>query len=94
MKGTQNHLSHKGFSLIEVGIRVEAIIKVDLEIAMHIRDDQCIIKTLEVGLEVILATEEIMDIICEVVRSIKTTTMTIEGIIIEVKVMIEIGVGH
>ena len=35
-----------------------------------------------------------MDITHEVVRGTKTITMIIEGIIIEVKVMIEIGVGH
>ena len=35
-----------------------------------------------------------MDIMCEVVRVIETITMITEGIAIEVKVMIEIGVGH
>ena len=35
-----------------------------------------------------------MDITCEVVRGIETITMTIEEIIIEVKVIIEIVVGH
>ena len=35
-----------------------------------------------------------MDIIHEVARGIKTITMITEAIIIEVKVMIEIGVGH
>ena len=61
---------------------------------MHIEDVQCIIKVLEVGQEVILAIEEVMDITCEVVRGIETITMIIEGIITEVKVMIEIGVGN
>ena len=51
MKGTQNHLSHKCISPIEVGIRVEAIIEVDLEIIMHIGDIQCTIKIVEVGPE-------------------------------------------
>ena len=55
---------------------------------MHIGDVQCIIKILEVGLEVILAIEEIMDIICKVVRDTETIRMIIEGIIIEVEVMI------
>ena len=94
MKGTQNHLSHKCISSIEVGIRVEAIIKIDLEIIMQIGDIQCTIKILEVGPEDIFAIEEIMDITCEVVRGIKIIIMIIEEIIIEVKVMIEIGVGH
>ena len=61
---------------------------------MHIGDIQCIIKILEVGLEVIIAIEEIMDTMHKVVRDTKTIAMTIEGIIIEVEVMIEIGVGH
>ena len=94
MKGTQNHLSHKCISPIDVGIRVEVIIKIDLETIMHIGDVQCIIKILEVGLEAIIAIEEIMDIMCKVIRGTETITMIIEGIIIEAKVMIERGVGH
>ena len=35
-----------------------------------------------------------MDIMHEVVRGIKTVAMITEGTAIEVKVMIEIGVGH
>ena len=61
---------------------------------MHTGDIQCIIKILEVGLEAIIAIEEITDIICEVIRGTETITMITEGIIIEVEVMIEIGVGH
>ena len=72
MKGTQSHLSHKCISPIEVEIRVEVIIVLDLDLeAMHIGDIQCTIKTLEVGIEVTLATEEITDITCEVVRGVK-----------------------
>ena len=93
MKGTQNHLNHMYISPIEVEIRVEAIIMVDLKI-MYIGDIPCTIKILEVGIEVTLATEEIMDITCEVVRGIESITRNIEETIIEVKVMIEIGVGH
>ena len=58
---------------------------------MHIGNVQCPIKTLEVGTVVTLATEEIMDITCKVVKCIET--MNIEETIIEVKVMIEIGAG-
>ena len=94
MKATQNHLSPKCISLIEVGIRVETIIEVDLEIIMHIGDVQCTTKILEVGPVVILVIEEIMDITCEAVRGIGIIIMIIEEIIIEFKVMIEIGVGH
>ena len=45
-------------------------------------------------LEVILTIEEIMDIMCKVAKGIKTITMITDGIIIEVKIMVEIGVGH
>ena len=93
MKGTQSHLSHKCISPIELEIKVEVIIAVDLE-TMYIGDVQCTIKTLEVGIEVTLATDENMDITCEVVRGIETITMIIEETIIEVRVMTEIGVGH
>ena len=93
MKGTQSHLSHKCISPLEVEIRVEVIIVVDLE-GMHIGDIPCTIKILEVGVEVTSATEEITDITCEVVRGIEIITMTIEETIIEVRVMTEIGVGH
>ena len=41
----------------------------------------------------IIAIEEIMDIMHKVIRGTKTITMIIEGVIIEVKVMIEIRVG-
>ena len=61
---------------------------------MHIGDIQCITKILEVEIEVILTIEEIMDIMHEVDRGIKTITMITEVTIIEVKVMIEIGVSH
>ena len=61
---------------------------------MHIGDIQCTIKILEAGIEVALATEEIKDITCKVVRGIGTVTMIIEQTIIEVRAMIEIGVGH
>ena len=93
MKGTQNHLSHTCISLIEVEIRLEVIIIVDLEI-MLIGDTHHTIKTLEVETEITLAIEENMGTTCEVIRGIETITMIIGETIIEVKVMIEIGVGH
>ena len=61
---------------------------------MPIGDIQCTTKTLEVELEVILVIEEIMDIMHKVARGIETIPMIIEGIIVEVKIMVEIGVGH
>ena len=94
MKATHSHLSHKCIIPIEVGIRVEAIFEVDLGIIMPIGDVQGTVKISEVGPEVILTIEVIMDITHRVVRGIITITVIIEEIIIEVKVKIEIGVGH
>ena len=66
---------------------------VDLEI-MHTGDAHCTIKLLEVETEVSLVIEKITDTTHEVVRDIGTITMIIGETIIEVKVMIETGVGH
>ena len=93
MKGTQSHLSHKDISPIEVEIRVEAAFMVGSEI-MPIGDAHHIIKTLEVETGVTLVIEEITDTTQEVVRDTGTIIMTIGETTIEVKVMIEIGVGH
>ena len=59
---------------------------------MHTGVVLCITRTLET--EVILIIEEAMDIICKVIRDIEIITTITEGIIIEVKVMAEIEVGH
>ena len=93
MKGTQSHSSHKYISPIEVEIRVQTTFLVGLEI-MHIGDAHHIIKILEVETKVTLVIEEIIDTTHEGVRDIGTITMTIGEIIIEVKVMVEIGSGH
>ena len=93
MKGIQNHLSHTYISPTEVGMKVEAIFTVGLEIT-HIGDAYHAIKILEEETEVTLAIEEITDIICKVFRDIGTIIMIIGETIIEVKATIEIGVGH
>ena len=46
MKGSLNNLSHKYINPIEVGIRIEAIIEVDLGIIMHTGVILCITRTL------------------------------------------------
>ena len=61
---------------------------------MHTEDVYYIIKILEVDIGVTSITEEIMGIILEVVRDIGKSTMIRGGTIIEVKIMIETGVGH
>ena len=93
MKGSQSHLNPKYISLIEVEIRIEVTIVAGLEI-MHIEDAHHTIKILEVEIEVILVTKEIMGTMHEVVRDVEIIIMTIGETAIEVKAMIGIGVGH
>ena len=93
MRGIQNHLSHKYISPKVVGIKEEAIFTVGFKI-IHIGDARCTIKILEEETEANLAIEEITDITCEVVRDIGTIIMTIGETIIEIKAMIEIGIGY
>ena len=61
---------------------------------MCTEDVRHIIKILEVDIGVTSITEEIMGRILEVVRDIGTIIMITGGTIIEVKIMIETGVGH
>ena len=90
MKDTQNHLSHRCISPIEVEIKIEVTFAADLEI-MCIGDADHKIKILEVETGVI---EEIMDTTHGVAKDIGTIIMTIGEGIIEVKITIGIGVGH
>ena len=94
MKGSLNHLNHKYINPIEVGIRIETIIKVDLGIIMHTGVFLCITRTLGTEQEVILIIEEATDIICKLIRDIEISTTIAEGTVIEVKVTTEIEVGH
>ena len=94
MKGSPSYLHNKYINPIEVGIGIEAIIKVGLGMIMHTEVIQCITRTLGVGQEVILTIEEAMDTICKVIKDTEITTITIEGTVTEVRVMIEIEVGH
>ena len=61
---------------------------------MHTGVIHCITRTLGTEQEVILIIEEVMDIICEVIRDIEIITTITEGTVIEVKVITEIEVGH
>ena len=80
-------------SPVEVEIKIEETFMAGLE-TMHTGDAHHIIKIVEVDREVILIIGEVMGIILEVVRDTGKIIMITEGIIIEVKVMIEIGVYH
>ena len=61
---------------------------------MHTGVIQYITTTSGVGQEVILTIEEAMDIICEVIKDTEIITIVIEGMVTEVRVTIEIEVGH
>ena len=52
-------------------------------------------KTIEIGEDMILITEVVMDIIWEVIKGMgdRIIIITIEGETLEIKLMIEIGVG-
>ena len=65
----------------------------DLEI-MHTRMPIIQSNFLEVDIEVILIIEEVMGITLEVVRDTGIIIMITGGIIIEVKIMVEIEVDH
>ena len=61
---------------------------------MHIRDAHYIIRTSEVGPDIILIAEVIMVITHEVARGMQGMIIIIEEMIIGIDFMIEIGVGY
>ena len=67
MMDTQNCLGLRHISLVEVEIKIEETFMADLEI-MHTGDVHCIIKILEVGIEITLTVEETLVIVPEVVE--------------------------
>ena len=73
---------------------MEAAIKVDSGLIMHIGDAQYMVRTLETGQDIILITEVIMVITLEVVRGMQEIIIIIEEMIIGIEFMIGIGVGH
>ena len=93
MKNKANHLDHKYTNLTEVGDRIGVDIKVEVGLITHIGDAQHMIRTLELGPDIILIAEVIMFIRHEVIRGMQEIIVT-EGMIIGIDFMIEIGVGH
>ena len=85
-----NHLGLRYISPVDVEIKIEETFVAGLEL-MHTGDTHHAIKILEVDIEVTLIIEEAMGIILEVVRDTGTIIMITGGIIIEVKIMVEIG---
>ena len=94
MKGSLNHLSHKYINSIGVGIRIEAIIEVDLGIIMPTGFVLHITRILGAEQEVALIIEETTDIIFEVIRDIEIIITITEETVIEVKIMTGTEVGH
>ena len=89
----QNHLGLRCISLVEVEIKVEETFMAGLEVRCT-GDAHCIIKILEVDIEITLTVERTLVTIPEVVKDIGITTMVTGGTITEVKVMIGIEVDH
>ena len=61
---------------------------------MHVGVIQHITRTLEVGQGIILITEAVLVTTCEVIRGMGEIMVIIEGMVIEIKIMTGIGVGH
>ena len=69
--------------------------KIGLDQTMHTEDDQGMDKTIEVGQDMILIIEVVTVIIQEVIKGIgDRIIITIEEETLEIRIMVEIGVGH
>ena len=71
-------------------------IKIGLGKAMPTEDVQDIVKIIEAGQDMIPIIEVVMDIVHEVAKGMGgiIIVMIIGGVAIEIKIMIETGVGH
>ena len=87
-------------SLIEAEVRLDVMtIREDFitgfEQTMHTEDEQGMDKAIEVGQDMIQIIEVVMDIIQEVIKGIGDRILiTTEEETLEIKITIEIGVGH
>ena len=100
MKDRINHSNHECINPTEVEVRLDAItiredIKVSLGQTMHTEDVQDIVKIIEAGQDMILIIEVVMGIMQEVIQGLEGIIIVIiEEVVIEIKITIEIGVGH
>ena len=94
MKGSLNHLSHKYINLIEVEIRIEAIIMVGLGTIMPTGVILHTTRILGAEQEIALMIEETMGITCEVSKDIEIIIIITEEMVIEVEIMTGTEVGH
>ena len=70
MKNKVNHLSHEYTNLTKVGDRIGVDIKVEVVLITCMGDAQCIIRTLEVGQDIILIVQVIMVTMHKIIRGI------------------------
>ena len=69
--------------------------KTGLDQTIHTEDDQGMDKTIEVGQDMILITEVVMDITREVIKGMgHQTIITVEGETLGIRIMIGTGIGH
>ena len=99
MKDRVSHSNHKSINPIEVEVRIDVItikedIKAGLGPTMCTEVIQDIIKIIEAVQDIILIMEVVIDIKHEVIKGMGEIIIITEEVVIEVKVMIGIGVGH
>ena len=101
MKDRIDNLSIENISLIEAEVRLDATtIREDfrtfLDQTTNTADDQGMDKIIEIGQDMILIIEVVMDTIQEVIKGMgdRIIIITTERQTLEIKIMIAIGVGH
>ena len=97
MKDRVSHSNCESINSIEVEVRTDVItIKEHTKAGPTMCTEviQDIIKIVEAGKDIILIIEVVMDIIHEVIKDMAEIIIITEEVVIEVKVMIGIGVGH
>ena len=93
IKDRVSQLSHEYISQIELEIEIEVIIRAGIDLIMSIEVIQDIIKILEVECHTVPKIEVVMAIMQEVIKDMEDSTI-IEEEAIEIKIIIEEGVGH
>ena len=99
MKDRIANLSHKYISLIEAEVLLDITtirdFRTRLDQTTCREDDRGMYKTIQVGHDMILIIEVVTDIIQEVIKGMgDRIIITTEGETLEIKIMMEIGVGH
>ena len=93
IENRESHLSHEYISQIEVEVEIEVTIKAGIGLIMSLEVIQDIIKTLGVECLTVLTIEVVMAIMHKVIKDTEDSTI-MEEVAIEIKIIIEEGVGH